>query len=209
MSLIGPALTENVTVIELDLRGNRLKDEGATRLARAIAGCGTLTKLLAGRNYIGCKGAAQLLTGNRLRVLMLEENCVNESDDGLSARWWNYGRQEVIDGAVSDSMYQVGQALASHPTIEHVSFAGNKVGDEAVIRLAHGVADSRSLLVLDLSNNIVTDKGAAALARALKRNKQVLDLNLNNNRIGNTGAKLLQKVLMQNEGRSHCVSSVS
>jgi hypothetical protein len=203
MTLLGPALTENVVLIELDLRGNRLKDEGATRLARAIAGCGTLAKLLVGRNYIGCKGAAQLMTGNRLRTLMLEENSVNESDDGLSSRWWNYGKGDVIDGAVSDSMYQVGQALGGHPWIEHISLAGNKIGDEAVIRLAHGVADSRSLLVLDLSNNILTDKGAAALARAMKRNKGVLDLNLNNNRVGNTGASLLRQVLVQNKDFYH------
>ena len=143
----------DATLTTLDLLSNDVGDEGAGRLAAALATNSILITLDLSSNQVGDEGAARLAEAlainSTLTTLDLYKNQVG--DEGA-------GRLAV--------------ALATNSSLTTLDLWNNEVGDEAVGRLAEALATNSSLTQVHFDS----DMNTRLLADAhLDRNKDNLE----------------------------------
>lgn len=163
----------------LDLSCNQLGDDGAARLAEALAHNDVLLRLNLGFNKIGFKGARKLWTGlaanSRLKSLNLKGNVIG--DMGTMA---------------------LDVCLQTNSTLVSLDLAENHIGESGSRRIAEALKGSKGLMELMLQGNVVGNDAGVSFARALQTNKVVCTLNLNGTKLGGTSAVALGQALESN-----------
>jgi len=154
-ALVSEILIHDQGLEILNIRCNRVADDGAAALAR-LAHHPTLRILNLKSNGIGAAGAealAQLVeTNSNLHVL------------NLRAQTPKLPRAAGISLA---------RSLCANGTLRRIKLRRNKMDDEVAAAFAEPLtcgAARRSLLELDLQQNVLTARGGAALARILTQN---------------------------------------
>lgn len=93
--------------------------------------------------------------------------------------------------------------LRSHPTLEHVSLAYNRLEVAAAQSLGAALAMNQALRFLDLSGNTIGPLGAEALVDGLKKNAgRLQQISVAQNEIKHQGAKAFCDLFMSPEGKS-------
>ena len=171
---------------ELLLFGERIGDNGAVQLAKALATDNRLRLLDLWSNGIGPLGAAALAdalaANSKLDKLYLNENEVGAE-----------GAAALI------------KALASPKSVlTSLWLSRNKLGDAGAQSLADGISKgkTRRLQVLDLWENGIGPRGGDALATALRTNFALLTLELRGNSIGDEGARSFAGLMPNNRALS-------
>jgi len=171
---IAEALEMNATIVRLDLSNTPIGDEGASRLALAIAHHPSLQHLILGGGLIGDRGATALAQA-------LVTNQVLKRLDLMSCH--------IGDAGAS----QIAEALIVNKTLEELYLNGQNVNDQGATQLALALIKNKTLSILGLANNDFSDAGAIRLAEALKQNQTLKKLDLRSCKIGKEGLRHLQE----------------
>ena len=161
----------------LILSHNRIGDDGARAIARALLGCEVLSVLDLSCNGVQDAGTEALSEALKscckLQRLSLASNCMGPS------------------GALAVA----GVLKHVYKSLDTLDLSCNRLGDVGVVCLAGGLKHCNCLNQLHLNNNFVGDDGAVALARCFQTCNQLTTLNLSDNVIGESGALCLGNCL--------------
>ncbi|MGA5077301.1 gala protein [Streptomyces griseoincarnatus] len=189
---------------------NAIGDEGASTVARALAGRNGpheghgLHTLYLGCNRIGPDGvtalADALSADDTVRALWLKRNPV--TDDGVTALAAMLRRNTALrtldlvnTGITAASLRVLLDALTSRPhPVERLFLGGNGLTADSAGPLAALVRDA-GVRELYLPANHLGDQGAAVLAAAAADSRHPVRLGLGGNGIGPTGARALADAL--------------
>jgi len=93
--------------------------------------------------------------------------------------------------------------LRSHPTLEHISLAYNRLESGAAQSLASALAVNQALRFLDLSGNTLGPQGAEVLVEGLKKNgRRLRQISVAQNEIKHQGAKAFCDFFMSAAGKN-------
>ena len=161
------AIAASRTLKVLGLYSNKIDNEGAERLARALKANNALEELDLGGNQIndqGAKNIASALAVNKsLKVISLGGNAI--CDEGAKS--------------LADCFCMSNRSLC------HMYLDQNKIGDRGAQSFATSLVVNQSLRRLYLDGNVIGDEGAERLADALECNHILEYLNLEANPITN------------------------
>jgi Ran GTPase-activating protein (RanGAP) involved in mRNA processing and transport len=204
------ALTENVTLTELNLSENSIAAAGAASLGEALAANSTLTKLNLSENSIGAAGAASLVgalaRNSALKTLSLYSNDIHDEGGSLAEALaetlsvntvltnLNLGENDIRrQGAIA-----LADALAGNTTLATLELGCNDIENGVIWPLAEALKVNSGLTYLEWGGNIIGSDGAALLAEALKVNSTLTKLDVSYNEIGDEGAVSLANALCTN-----------
>lgn len=172
-------LRENKALTILDLRSNKIGDEGFKALAESLCTNRTLTTLDLWDNNIGPESMRSLVdmlhTNTTLTMLGLGHN--NIGTEGA----------EILAGA-----------LRSNATLTRLTLTGNEIGIDGIRAIADALHNNTTLTVLSLGRNSIGSEGADVLAEFLRTNNKLIALYLWGNDIGTEGARILAEALRTN-----------
>ncbi|KAH7036113.1 hypothetical protein BKA57DRAFT_429798 [Linnemannia elongata] len=172
-------LRTNSTLTSLNLRSNKIGDDGAQALSEALKTNSTLTTLDLYNNSIGPNGAQALSkalkTNSTLTTLNIHRNRIGP--DGAQA---------------------LSEALKTNSTLTTFNLSFNRIGNNGAQALFKALQTNSTLSTLDLSFNLIGDDGTQALSEALKTNSTLTTLNLEFNPIGDNGTQALSEALKTN-----------
>lgn len=160
----------------LDLRGNKIGDEGTVLLAALTQ----LTTLNLSDNMIGDEGAAILAFLTQLTSLDLSWNQIGSQGAASLAALSMLTSLRLRANQIG---HAGATALATCTKLVSLDLGLNKIDDKGVFSLAQ----LNQLRTLDLDGNEITSHGAASLATLTK----LSSLNLEHNEIGAAGAAVL------------------
>ena len=89
------------------------------------------------------------------------------------------------------------EAIAQSTSLISIDLSGNQIGDAGVKAIAEAIIQSTSLTSIDLHNNQIGDAGARDLAKAIAQSTSLTSINLWYNNIGPAGAKDLAEAIAQ------------
>ena len=179
---------------ELLLNGERIGDNGAMELAKALRSDKRLRLVDLWSNGIGPAGAKALaealFVNDKLEKLYLNDNAIGS--EGAAAIIAALGCPRSQPNACSKS------------SLQHLWLSRNQLGDAGAKALADGLSDgkARRLQALDLWENGISPAGGVALAKALKTNFALLTLELRGNALGDTGARAFAELMPNNRALS-------
>lgn len=90
-------------------------------------------------------------------------------------------------------------ALRQNPTIKHILFGTNSLGDQGVTSIADFIAEQDSLETVYLGCNLIKSDGLSALSQAIANSSRVKALWLKRNPLGNLSAGPLADMLRTNK----------
>ena len=177
--VLGEILSLNLSLKNLDIRGNLIGDKGAKYLGRGLEGNTSLKRILLDQNEIGYLGASALGKS-------LETNSSLETFDLRCNQVGDLGAK-----ALSES-------LKLNTTLTKIDLWDNLIGDQGAKALSACLIVNSSLKKIDLRHNKIGDEGANALAESLKTNSSLMFLLLSFNQIGPAGEHALLNALKMN-----------
>jgi hypothetical protein len=166
-------------VRELDLSSNRISDDGATYLAKALRVNSRVTALNLRDNLIGSRGFTSLF------LAVSKEKAVLE-------------KLNMYSNEVSKVRVRVSKALSSNTTLTELNLGMNWLHLKSCISLAKGLQGNTVLRSLNLEWNSLQDMGVVELAKSLSVNTTLHSLNLNEGTCGIEGANALATTLLNN-----------
>ena len=208
--LLAVALSDNATLTELQLGGNRIADRGAGLFADALKHNGSLLTLALPHNRVGPIGAkllgAALRSNGRLQALPLWSNPLGDGGVGalcealVASRCCALVRLELWEcGLGVRGCLALGSLLLGSLRLRALSLRFNPLaGDAGAACLARGMSTALNfnrnpcvLEELDLCCNGLTDAGAALLGAALPRALRLRRLRVWEPLVGDAGATAL------------------
>ncbi|KAF9432437.1 hypothetical protein BGZ76_010812 [Entomortierella beljakovae] len=170
------SLKTNTTLTHLDLRHNKIGNEGALALLEALKTNTTLTTLNLSDNSIGEGGALALsialMINTTLTTLDLRNNTI--------------GNEGAL--ALSD-------ALKANTTLTNLNLSSNLIGNKGAQALSEALQINTTLTTLDLERNEIRFIGILVMLK-LRTTKTTVDFS--SNLIGKEGALALSEVLKTN-----------
>jgi len=182
---IAEAISENSTLQEINLSGNRMLAEGVESIADGIRMNSTLLKIDLGENsrhtiHVGAK-AAKYLAEAIERNSTLQEIRLHKNDIGP-------------EGARA-----IAKLIKLNSTLQVIDISTNNIRDKGAEEIADAIKDNSTLLEINLSSNSIEDKGAKLVADAIKSNSVLQVIRLNKNKIENEGAKSIYEAIKDNK----------
>jgi Ran GTPase-activating protein (RanGAP) involved in mRNA processing and transport len=197
----------NYNIRHLDLRDNKICDEGMKAISDALKNNHSLEILHLKNNQISVEGAIKIATvlgiNNTLKMLSLSSNKVGDEGvkklaDALSTNHC----LELLDlggnGISDEGAIAIATVLKINNTLKKLSWTKNKVGDKGVKALADALSTNHCLEELYLGGNEISDEGAIAIAAALRVNNTLQKLTLDYNKVGDEGATSITDALKLN-----------
>jgi len=175
--LLGEAMKENKSLINLNLVGNEIGDDGVKAIAAALAlESSTLQEINLCENLVCNLGAARLGDSivNNSALLILDVSCNLIGDTGA----------EII--AI---------ALRRNKTLRELNLACNEIGDEGAENMSSALTKNQGLRKLWMTNNKIDDKGANKLVEGLKLNYTLKDFWFHGNPLSTKSYMKLIRVL--------------
>ena len=192
-------------VLSLNLRGNRLGDEGVAALADTwLMRDARLVALDVSRTAMGCAALVALTNalahaGSVLRTLCLAGNSLGSSDSqqALGTLLLRSTCLDTLDCSfcsfMSDNMAAVHRALGSDGcNLRQLQLRGNRLGNDGAMGMAAVLRSNTSLRHIDMGDCGITSDGAVELATAARGNTSLKSLALEYNNVGETGLRALE-----------------
>ena len=174
------ALRVNKTVIGVNLGENQIGDAGAQSLEGAIKLNKTVTKILLASNQIGDGGAWSLAESIKVNQTLTEINL----------------RGNRVGEAGAQSL---AAAIKVNKTVTDIDLGCNQIRDAGAQSLAEAIKVNKTLSKLDLSANQIADAGTQSLAEAIKVNEMLTQMFLGGNPTGDAGAQSLAEAMEVNK----------
>ena len=198
-----------VKLIGVDIKKNRIGDEGAAAFAKTIRSNSVLARLNLQNHRIGNAGAAaigQSLKSNcTLTHLCLRGNRIEGVGVATLGHAVQVNRGLVNLDLRSNSLIESGaqaasfaQGLRLNSVLTHLDMRHSLIGTRFVTVLAESLKSNSTLTHVDLYGNMIDSSGAVALARTLRTNPTLSHLNLRHNLIGDSGAAEFVETLQTN-----------
>ncbi|KAL6073093.1 Leucine-rich repeat-containing protein 74A [Balamuthia mandrillaris] len=189
------SLTMNQTLILLTLANNRVDDDAACILARALCQNQTLTHIDLQKNAITNKGAAALAESLRhnqvLTDLVLKLNSIADAGAyALGEALHHNISLQTLDLESNKITSKGGIALSAglkvHPSLAFLNINNNLIGDDGLSAICDAIADNphSAIFRLDISGVDARSKGFAALERMVKKCPSIFRMDLSRNFIG-------------------------
>ncbi|OQR90321.1 hypothetical protein THRCLA_09374, partial [Thraustotheca clavata] len=112
-----------------------------------------------------------------LRELIIEDNLIENNGvlhivtaigDYFFGRYGHLERLVLARVGMGDTVCdELGRALQINTILRRLELPGNKIGDQGIVALTHGLRDSKSLYLLDLSDNVIGSVGGVKLLQSL------------------------------------------
>ncbi|CAF4267953.1 unnamed protein product [Rotaria magnacalcarata] len=198
--------SEISTLIELNLRKNRIGEIGAEHFREALQ----INTDNESSLFVTVQMEHEIMhvtifatvgwTGHQIRnekleclSVALETNCIttrllldeNQIDDNGMLQELSLRNNRIGD----KGMEYIANVLRENMTLNTLNLNKNSIGNDGVKRLADVLKDNVTLITLILSNNLIGDDGAKHLAESIQNDAKLITLNLENNRIGDGGAQ--------------------
>ncbi|KAI5610251.1 leucine-rich repeat-containing protein 34 isoform X1, partial [Silurus asotus] len=176
-------LQENVALQELDLMGNNIGAEGAEQIARSLHHNTSLKKLRMTGNKIQNKGALHFAS-------MLQ---INSTLEDLDVSDCDLDTQSLITFAI---------ALTNSSSLVSINISRPllfSLQEETTCHMARMLKVNHSLRELHMGKHNMTDSGVQRLCEALMSNHSLHYLDLRCNKITRDGARHLAGLLRQND----------
>jgi Ran GTPase-activating protein (RanGAP) involved in mRNA processing and transport len=200
-------LTQNVSIIRLDLGHTRLEAAHAAVLGKVLMHNKTIEELSLYHNKIGAEGAwsvcKALEHNTTLRVLDLSVNSVfNEGAKAIANMLLKNSTLTQLDLSRCDIFVEgasaIFHALKVNRTLSSLSIVRNGVWTMGATVLGEMLALNTCLRYLDISHSFLYDDGAIAIAKGLAQNSGLTELHLGVNEIGDAGIKSICSALKNN-----------
>ena len=192
-------------VMALNLRGNRLGEEGVANLADMwLMRDARLVALDVSRTGMGCAACVALTNalahaGSVLRTLCLAGNSLGSSDSqqALGTLLLRSTCLDTLDCSfcsfMADNMNAVYRALSSDGcNLRQLQLRGNRLGNDGAMGMAAVLRSNTSLRHIDMGDCGITSDGAVELATAARGNTSLKSLALEYNNVGETGLRALE-----------------
>ena len=198
-----------VKLIGVDIKKNRIGDEGAAAFAKTIRSNSVLARLNLQNHRIGNAGAAaigQSLKSNcTLTHLCLRGNRIEGVGVATLGHAVQVNRGLVNLDLRSNSLIESGaqaasfaQGLRLNSVLTHLDMRETFIGTHFATVLSESLQSNSALTHVDLYGNMIDSSGAVALARTLRTNPTLSHLNLRHNLIGDSGAAEFVETLQTN-----------
>jgi len=172
-------LQGNNSVVELDVQGCVVGDEGTKHLCDALVTNIILKKLTLSNSKLA----------NDAAVCLSEWLTVNQALTHLDLSYNEIGTFGCV---------HLADALKVNRVLETLDLAANRIHYPGCGRLASALKVNESLKVLNLNGNYIGSEGAESLANALKVNCSLEKLDIGSGHVANIGAYALGDALRQN-----------
>uniref|UniRef100_A0A3B5AYG3 Leucine rich repeat containing 34 n=1 Tax=Stegastes partitus TaxID=144197 RepID=A0A3B5AYG3_9TELE len=205
---LSKCLHNNKRVTGLDLRYNKIRDEGAEHLAELLQGNGSLLSLRLSGNKIGNRGAmylaSMLQVNSSLQQLELADcDLATQSVIALSIVLKTNKALRSVDisrpllfSHQEEWAVHFSEMLAVNSSLLELHLGKVGMSDSGMERLTEGLRLNHSLRYLDLRCNRVTRDGVRRLAEVLKQDSALEVIDLSSNRIEDEGAAYLSEAIV-------------
>ena len=201
--VISELLKTDTRLIELNLYGNSIRDEGAKAICKALKTNTTLKNLLLWGNSIGLEGMkaiSKLLKVNKvLTQLGIGYNdartegakIIGEAlkDNSTLKKLLIISNELRVEGTIN-----ITEALKSNKGLTELFLCDNEIGDGGMEAINKLLENNTTLEKLYLTSNNITDEGIKVIYKALEVNNTLKELQLLGNRLKEEGKNLLKKV---------------
>ena len=196
---------------ELNLFGCHIGDHGMSILYQFGFGDKTIKQgiaeiILGGNELTGASShvVSDIISHLQPHTLQLDNNNITNltnisttiiSDSTvriLGMRANNITAQEAI--ATSDMMI----------CLEELCISDNKLGDRGAELISEGIANTKTLRVLEINGNNIGSLGSTVIGKALSTNVSLEELYMGDNTIGHDGAKALSKAIINHQKLKNC-----
>ncbi len=186
--------TSNTTVtgqLSLNLRSNRIHEEGAHYIAQVLRNSSIVRKLDLWGNSIGGPGlqsiADALITNSSLVELELEWCSVEVTEENgpvLREMLRRNGTLEILNLSFNEKVSDTGaffiaQGLEQNSSLRELNLQCCRISDKGVESLGEALVENNSLKKLRLgANSGISERGLSVLTECLKANRGLVDLTL-------------------------------
>ena len=184
--VIAEMLTENTTVTELRLYGNKVDSECADKICEMLCNNNTLRGLNLFGNKLGSEGADKIC----------EMLCNNNSLTHLDLSTNKLG---------SECAGKICEMLCNNNYLTHLDLSTNELDSECAGKICEMLCNNNSLTHLDLSGNELDSKCADKICQLLCINNTLTSLVLSYNKLDSEGAEKICEMLCNNNSLKHLV----
>jgi Ran GTPase-activating protein (RanGAP) involved in mRNA processing and transport len=208
------ALTDNKSVIELNLVGNELKSSSMKALSQVLKKNCILKSINLDHNMVDDHGLSMVCDAlktnpnSKLEFLSFNHNKIGDAGaialaDLLSQKkgqfqWKTLNLNHNIIG--DEGATKIAELLLqndAYPSLQELRLGGNKIRNEGSISIANALNSNNKLKLLDLEYNKIEYDGIRALAFMLVENKEINTFILGGNKLGEQAVALLASTAMQ------------
>ena len=173
-------LKTNHTLLDLNLRYNKIGRDAASYICIALKTNTTLVNLNLAYNMIGIENATIITTALTANSALEELDLTCNDLGAEGARY-------------------IGTALKTNTRVTVLNLGQNNIGDEGAKHIAAALAINRHITELNLHYNEINDEGAICIADALADNTSVTHLGLYDNNVSDEGGNALATLLQSNQ----------
>jgi len=172
------ALTVNMSIQKLSVRGNLLDDTVSVELTSLLQKNDVIQDMDLGENELGYRAsfaiAEGLLTNRSLRILYLDKNKLG-----------------VAGSATVESFFG---ALSLNMNLRILNLDGNRLGSTFGIKLGQSLSRTGSLLYISMLNNRLDSRAGEVLLRAYRHNPYLSELRVTEEEVGSDIYLEMQRV---------------
>ena len=199
-------LTTNMSLLILNLSGDKLGNEGAIKIAKILTTNYSLHTLNLSECCIRDKGmieiASSLTTNTSLRTLNLNYNSIGRAGSHLSIILRNNASLHTLkfnyNYVDNNDAIKIASSLITNTTLQKLCLRGNFISCIGSIEFAKLLMINVGLLTLDMGENYIEEKGANEIIKSLTVNTTLHKLYLNYNKLGLNTAMEIASVLTTN-----------
>ena len=203
-------------VKEIDLRSNRIGDDGARMLSEFLEWSCRVEVLRLNSNDIGEKGAIRLAktlgTNTSLKVLNLNDNKIGKKGSlAIAKAFQTNSTLEILDLGNTDldtgAVIELSENLRTCASLKELNLSSptrvRKHSDVIFQHIGKMLAINNTLERLTLRKSGMGDDEAEILVSYLAENNTLRSLDLSRNSIGHVGASALARLLVAQSEKSH------
>lgn len=208
LSLAQALSNDQCELLNLDVRDNRIAEEGCVALAQSLESNRSLESLDLQNNLAGaCTGEAlgvALTCNNKLRFLNLW-GC-QLGDRGGVAIGKGLARNGVLQTLIlnecnldEEAGIEIGNGLRANVTLRELHLRCNLLGEEAGLSIGRALSENSTLTVLSLFRNALGDRSGVMLGNALSSETALVHLDLSFNQLGEDAGQAIGSALSKNK----------
>ena len=207
--LLDSSVSKCIHLEKLSLENNGILDHSSSLIFNALANHCAIVDISMDSNKVGVKGCTALSKllhkpECKLEVLDISRNDIGyEGGDFLSKAMTNNRTLKKLSiGGHNCQMHEPGWRtmlanlhVCSSLVLEELVFCANRIDDAGLVSLAGVLANTTSMMSLDISFGLSTIQGANSWRTLFRHTSTLIKLSLHNTRINNEGMRALSNSL--------------
>jgi len=196
-------LEQNESIISLDVSENNLSESSSTKIKEFLLKNNSVKSINISNNDFGSDGLKEIfegiaqntsLTQINLNCLSIDDNCAALLFNDLISKQKsllniNLSENSLTDLTLSKLNEVIKQNLVSNLILNNNSFDRYNMTD-----ISSAIANSTSLLYLDLSHNSIKEEALKTILEGVKSNKSLVKLDLCHNELSKKSQKQFNEI---------------